>query len=308
MQNFLSPKELSQATGVSESTLKRWVDAGNINAVKTAGGHRRIPLSEALRFVRETGHPLPKPEALGLPELKKVSGNGRRDSHAHEFLMEALLAGDGEAVRGLVLSRYLSGKSVADVCDNEIRFALQEIGTIWCHDPAGIFYEHRATDLSIQVLNYLRALLPDPPPDAPVAVGGAPSGDPYIIPSLMATVALMDAGWEVHNLGPDCPFDTFLDAVNLHDARLVWLSVSRQDLPEDFAEKVHDFARRLGDAGASLVVGGRMLPESFGDLSNGISAGKSMKELVENSNRLVSGNGSSGEFGEPDREQAEARD
>lgn len=290
MQHFLSPKELSEATGVSESTLKRWVDAGNIQAVKTAGGHRRIPLSEAMRFIRDTGHPLPKPEALGLGELNRVTNGASVKSHPHEFLMEALLAGDGESVRGLVLSRYLAGQSVAAICDNEIRFALSSIGAIWCHDPAGVFYEHRATDLCIQVLSYLRSVLPDPPPNAPLAVGGATTGDPYIIPSLMVAASLMDAGWEVHNLGPDCPVSSLWDAATLHNADLVWISVSRHDVPEEFSDEVCKFAKRLASSGIRLVLGGRMLPDKEGLPCESVEVGSSMADLVGIAHRLVPSN------------------
>lgn len=53
MKPLLSPRELAQAIGVSESSIKRWIDDGLIGATKTAGGHRRIAGSEAIRFVRE---------------------------------------------------------------------------------------------------------------------------------------------------------------------------------------------------------------------------------------------------------------
>jgi len=59
---LLSPRELADALGVSESSLKRWVDAGKITAARTEGGHRRIALQEAVRFIRETGAPLARPE------------------------------------------------------------------------------------------------------------------------------------------------------------------------------------------------------------------------------------------------------
>src|SRR5690242_3719305 len=60
----LSPRDLADALGVSESSLKRWVDAGKLAAFRTEGGHRRIAVSEALRFIRETGAPVARPELL----------------------------------------------------------------------------------------------------------------------------------------------------------------------------------------------------------------------------------------------------
>ena len=53
MKPLLSPRELAQAIGVSESSLKRWADAGQIRVARTAGGHRRISIADAVRFIRE---------------------------------------------------------------------------------------------------------------------------------------------------------------------------------------------------------------------------------------------------------------
>ena len=80
MKPLLSPKDLAQAIGVSESSIKRWVDNGEIQATKTAGGHRRIPISEAVRFLRETRSGLVNPEAIGFDvyrELERPIGSGR---------------------------------------------------------------------------------------------------------------------------------------------------------------------------------------------------------------------------------------
>ncbi|MGB5390214.1 MAG: helix-turn-helix domain-containing protein, partial [Thermoanaerobaculia bacterium] len=75
MKDVLSPKEFAQAIGVSESSIKRWVDSGTIPASKTAGGHRRIAMSEAVRFLRETKTPLLHPDILGLPDVSALGGD-----------------------------------------------------------------------------------------------------------------------------------------------------------------------------------------------------------------------------------------
>ena len=66
MKSLLSPRDLADAIGVSESSLKRWADAGKIQVSRTDGGHRRIPLAEAVRFIRATGAQVVRPDILGI--------------------------------------------------------------------------------------------------------------------------------------------------------------------------------------------------------------------------------------------------
>ena len=49
----LKTQTVAEALGLSVSTIKRWVDSGSIGAVRTVGGHRLIPRSEAIRMGRD---------------------------------------------------------------------------------------------------------------------------------------------------------------------------------------------------------------------------------------------------------------
>jgi putative two-component system response regulator len=48
-------QQAAAAVGVSASTLRRWADEGRIEAVRTAGGHRRFPLEAVRRLTGERG-------------------------------------------------------------------------------------------------------------------------------------------------------------------------------------------------------------------------------------------------------------
>ncbi|MBK9030404.1 MAG: helix-turn-helix domain-containing protein [Myxococcales bacterium] len=251
MKRALSPKDLAAAIGVSESSLKRWADAGKITVARTEGGHRRIPIAEAVRFIRATGAEIVRPEVLGLAEIAAVAN----DDGSDDALFTHLAAGNGREVRGLLMGMYLRGATIAAMCDGPIHGALSRIGELWQHDAAGVFIEHRAVDACLHAVSQLRSLC-EPPETGPVAVGGAPSGDPYLLPTLLASIVLASEGIRAVNLGPDTPVPSLIHAANHHRPALVWMSVSTPPTA-GLAAELDQLARDLTARGATLVVGGR---------------------------------------------------
>jgi excisionase family DNA binding protein len=80
--------EAARSLGISSSTIRRWIDSGRIAAVRTSGGHRRVPAAEVRRMsgllagtltplVREV--PLPAQELPELAELLKARGRALVD-------------------------------------------------------------------------------------------------------------------------------------------------------------------------------------------------------------------------------------
>lgn len=286
MKALVSPKELALAIGVSESSLKRWVDSGVIDASRTAGGHRRIKVTEAIRFIRETGTPVLRPEVLGLPELVEIPTGPRRGSEGAR-LLDLLKAGRGAEARGLLVSLYLGGAGVAQIIDGLVQEAMAALGELWRHDEEGIYIEHRATDLCLGALTQLRSLVDGASTAGPVALGGAPGGDPYVLPSMCVATVLASEGFRAINLGPDTPFRTLLGAMEANTAALVWISATAVQPAESAASKLAALAERVRSVGAELVVGGRAR-ESLRPPS-GVRVCATMEELASVARRVLTG-------------------
>jgi excisionase family DNA binding protein len=276
VKTVLTPSELAAAIGVSESSMRRWIDAGVIATSRTVGGHRRIPMGEGLRFIRESRATVVRPELLGLSELMTIpradDPGGAALPSAGDRLFDALGAGDEARARGIVLSLYLSGMSVPAISDGPVRDAMHRIGDLWQHSERGILVEHRATMIAIDAVQQLRMNLPEPRTDAPVALGGAPQGDPYLLPTLLAAATLRDAGYREINFGARTPVELLASAAREHRARIVWLAVSvAPDDPRAMQRQVRKLAEELshtGGTGASpagghLVIGGRHAHEAL---------------------------------------------
>jgi MerR family transcriptional regulator, light-induced transcriptional regulator len=253
---YLSPRTLARAVGVSESSLKRWADEGRLRVERTAGGHRRISLAEAVRFVRGSGMTPVRPDLLGFPALDDAMGEVESGVPAGERLQQLLLEDRAAESVSLIVALYLEGESLAWICDEVIRVALARIGELWEHDANGIFLEHRATETCAQALARLRPLLPGAGSDAPVALGGAEAGDIYQVPSAMAALIVAEAGYRERNLGADTPDAALLAAIRHHRPRLVWRSFS---VPPRNPREAGRRLLRIAEAveSGSLVVGGR---------------------------------------------------
>jgi excisionase family DNA binding protein len=273
---FLTPKDLADALGVSESSLKRWADDGVIPVSRTAGGHRRIALADAVRFARDSGLHVEHPEALGLADVVPAGGG---EASTAEALFVAFLRDDWRVARGLIVAAYIAGRSVASICDGPIREALSRAGELWQHGSDGIVVEHRAVDTCLQALSFVRSLIPPAPSDAPVALGAAVSGDPYVLPSLSAAVVLADAGFRDVNLGPTMPTDALASAVERYAPLLVWRTASTPIDQETLRRDLDGVVARLGPD-AIVVLGGRGVPGGVFASADRVHHLGSMSELA----------------------------
>jgi hypothetical protein len=213
-------------------------------------------VSEAVRFIRTSRAPVLRPEILGLAGLGTIAAADPVGASASDALFAAFQRDDREAAIRQILSPFLGGMPVAALVDGPLREALARVGELWQHDERGIVVEHRAVDTCVQAIGLLRSCLPSPPATNPVALGGAPSGDPYVLPSLLTAAVLCEVGFGDVNLGPDVPVAAMERAVAEYRPSLVWLCLSVEP-PQAGRREVARLAEIAAESGASLVAGGR---------------------------------------------------
>jgi excisionase family DNA binding protein len=259
--DYVSTPQAAQALGVSVSTVKRWVDEGRLPAHKTAGGHRKLLRADVLALARQGELP-----CHDLTELFPAADVRRQldDQRLATALQRSLLSGRTEDVRGLVRRAYRSGVPVERLADQAIAPAMRHIGHEWESARIDVWHEHRGSQLCLGALHELRAeVARRADRHRPVALGGAPSGDPYELATLLAQIVLLDAGWNAVNLGPDTPFENLLRAARELKPRLIWLSVSQVSDAPAFLREYRSFYRAAAPLGAAIAVGGRALTDAL---------------------------------------------
>ena len=248
---FYSPAEVSQALGVSVTTIKRWVDAGVLPAHKTAGGHRKIRLADILRVVREGNFP-----RLDLSRLTGIHHAAARSTEElAQRLFDALRAGDIAWTRAVIHGAYAAGMALEELGDAVVAPAMARLGTDWEHGRIDVMHEHRSTLLCTAVLHELRPALEGPA--GPVAAGGNPEGDHSLLASLLVQMVLLDAGWEAVNLGPHTPLASFRLALRDLKPRMIWLSATYPPAPPTFLEEYRALHTEAEAAGVAVMIGGQ---------------------------------------------------
>lgn len=256
-RRYVSPVQVARALGVSESTVKRWVDTNRLAAHRTVGGHRRILVQDVVELVRR--EKLPHLELTALQEADPLS-----ISELAEEFQGALLAGNSDEVRYLILDAHQAGHSISTLADQVISPVMACVGHGWFSGEVDIYHEHRATQLCLSPLLALEARIQAAHPvtdDTPLALGGGPEGDHYILANLLVAMALREIGWRVQNIGPNTPFDSLRRAMTDLRPRLVWLSCSHIADVQSFLHEYEAFYKHAERARVAVAVGGRAIDE-----------------------------------------------
>jgi excisionase family DNA binding protein len=253
----LSPRQVAEAIGVSESSLKRWCDSGAIPTRRTAGGHRRVPVAGVVAFLRERGFDPERPDLLGLPagahrDRRELGELARRAG-------EALRTGDESELSALLLGLYLGGRSLAELADKILAPAFVSLGTSWAHGQIEVYQERRAVELVRKTLHELSRVLPPPAADAPLALTATLEGDPYTLPVAIAELVLRDAGWKATSLGSGNPAASLCAAIDHLSPRLLCVSASAIGDDATFTSDCNALYAHAHSRGAALALGGRAL-------------------------------------------------
>ncbi len=247
--NLLTPKMAAEMLGISESTVRRLCDSGKLEFHKTGGSHRRITF-EALRDYAEKSN-------ISIRYDKTIAAGGggrvvggpiivkRFLQHAKENQSVELF----EAVRDL----YRREWSIAKILDEVVGPVLFEIGRQWHAQETTVEEEHRVTAICMQVVSYLRFLLPKASDKKNVVVTGALENDPYLIPTTMVEVSFLDAGYTVIPLGANCPAEHIATTIERERPSLVAISVTAHS--KNLKEQLQILRNAMSES-ALLAVGG----------------------------------------------------
>jgi MerR family transcriptional regulator, light-induced transcriptional regulator len=282
-----SPKQVAEALGSSESSLKRWCDQGAIPTIRTVGGHRRITLQGLTKFLESSGRVLMVPDALGvtlgqIPRISEIPGT--EVGECADF-RRALAKGDDLACMKILRTVIDAGKSLGQTAGWFISDAMCGIGEGWAQSTIEPYEERRAVNICVRLIEELRRQLPAIRPNAPIAIGGAPTGDHYQLASAVVELTLREEGWNATNLGSNLPWSTLLQAVADYRPRMLWLSISEVTDADQFITD-HNRLYHSISKDVAVIVGGRALTDNIRPQLSFTAHCDQLSQFVELSNLL----------------------
>jgi methanogenic corrinoid protein MtbC1 len=263
---------------VSVTTVKRWVDEEILPAHRTAGGHRKLLLSDVIRLVRDGNLPqadlsslMPRPQSVDLADPRTI----------HQQLVNAVKELDTELIRVLIHGAYQSGYALETLADRVISPVMMEVGHDWETGRIDVSHEHRATQAIVSALYELKASLRGQKlSHRPIAIGGAPEHDHYILASLLCKLVLLDAGWDAIHLGPHTPFSAFLSSMEQLQPNLIWISVTHLEDVEKFVSEYATLHRAAEERGVAIALGGRALTDPIRQRLSYTTFGDGLSQLA----------------------------
>ena len=248
-----SPKKVAAAIGVSESSLKRWCDAGVVEAVKTAGGHRKIMRSEVVSFVKRSSYRLRDPLAIGLPDINSVDFSSI--DQARTSFLTAIISADAISSKKILCSLFIQGHNVAEILDSVVSPVLFGIVAKRERGEIPVNQESIAVEICHESLLELKTIIAQVASNSPVAFGASLEGNEFPLVTLGAELCLRNFGWSTTSLGANVPVKSLLQsAVDLH-ASFIWISAFLIQDQARFTASLNELFSGVTEATKIVVVG-----------------------------------------------------
>lgn len=246
------------ALGVSDASLKRWCDKGLIPTIRTVGGHRRLPVSGVIQYLLKSGHPLLRPDLLGMPPATATSNLAIE--RCRKLMLRALLEGDEESFRRVGQNLFMAGMKTRDIFDKALSPILLDLEQSFAQGKIKPYQQLRMVQMIERWIGELRLSLQRPAETASLAIGCGMYGDRLLgVATGMMDVSLREIGWRTESLGCEAPLGSLGELLRDLRPRLFWLAVGQVSDPKSFINQYDTLAATAEETGVALVVAGHEL-------------------------------------------------
>ncbi len=255
----LTLDEVATELGVHYMTVYRYVRQGRLNAVRSQGVWR-VSQEALAEFRAAKGKARAKPPQHSKGD-QQATGDARRRGNYIVELERRLIAGDGHGAYAVLQRAIDAGADVDEVYLEILSPILVSIGERWSRGEIDIAVEHQATAIAIRLVGQLSPRFSRPGRRRGVIIIGGPTGERHSLVLAMLGDLLRLEGWDVRDLGPDTPAQSFAHAASsIDDLVAIGISVSSDDSLDSARETLATLRAQVADD-VRLVIGGHAVQD-----------------------------------------------
>ena len=221
MRTF-STRELAQMWNVSESTIKRWADTGELCCYRTPGGHRKFHLEDICNFQSKRGF-----EATGLlttekwedPEIED-SLNRKNFEKVRQMIHYLGVQNQRHRIKNLLERLYIRGIGIVELYDQIVMPVIKK-----CEDPtingnSNLGQERLLHQNIEEAMSLLFPQLVRRRHNGKTSLCASPDSSCRIPTNAISRILEVE-GWDSLNLGGDVPFAMMAEMVEQEPVNLV---------------------------------------------------------------------------------------
>jgi excisionase family DNA binding protein len=232
IQRTFSTREVAQMWNVSESTIKRWADSGELCCLRTPGGHRRFHLEDISGFQKTRGF-----EATGFlttekweePEIEE-SLNRKKFDKVHQLMLYLASQNQRRRVKDLLERLYMRGIGIVDLYDDVLLPVIESSEQALQKGELTLAHEKLVKNNLDEAMALLFPQLIRRRQSGKTGLCAAADDSSRISVNAISRI-LETEGWDCLNLGGNVPFGAMAEMVEHEPVNLVCVVGSNQELP-----------------------------------------------------------------------------
>jgi excisionase family DNA binding protein len=284
-KTILSTADVARLFNVTETTVKRWADEGELKCQKTPGGHRKFLVRNVVEFAeRNNFEPL---ATLELPASDRMAAAiqmallERDYPKLAEAFLERAMSPDRHDLALFLIYLYEHKIAPSEIYDLIVRPGMQQIGEKWMQGEIDIAQEHRASHETTEALSRLQSEVFVKQPTGMSVLCSCLDAEMHEIGLRIASYLFEAEGWHSVYLGSRTPFASLLRSVEGMRPDVVCLSATGSGGDQEFEEKLRRLRQAVDSYGGKVILGGRAAHELRFDRSLVDALLGSARELVE---------------------------
>jgi methanogenic corrinoid protein MtbC1 len=243
------------------SSIKRWTDAGKLECIQTAGGHRKFLMTHLVSFIKQNDTQASKSHVFPIENEDDLGISFHVLKGDFEFLVNYVLQKARTADRTNVLKvlsgLYLGQYALHEIYDKLVTPVLQQIGTLWMNDELSIIEEHIAAQTIREAISRLQGIIKIPEKKNGSAIFINLSSELHDISLKMAENILEVRGFKTHYSGQMTPFIKMEEIFKKVQPDRLYISSTYVFNRDETQQEVDDLFNICKKFNTSVFVGGR---------------------------------------------------